>query len=225
MAPAQSILHVFHVLLNHFGPRNWWPAETPFEVCVGAILTQNTSWGNVEKAVANLRRAGLLSPAALYALPPERLAELIRPSGYYNVKSARLRDFLRWLHDRFGGDLAAMFAGDWQNLRRELLAVRGIGPETADSIVLYAGHKPTFVVDAYTRRLFSRLGLLAATAGYDEMRELFMAHLPEDTALYNEYHALIVQQGKEYCRTRPRCSGCPLREHCPAGAAFRSSPS
>lgn len=225
MTPAQGILPVFHLLLNHFGPRNWWPAESPFEVCVGAILTQNTNWGNVEKAIANLRRAGVLSPAALQVIAPERLAELIRPAGYYNVKSARLRGFVHWLYDRYGGNLADMFAGDWQDLRRELLAVRGIGPETADSIVLYAGHKPTFVVDAYTRRLFSRLGVLPATASYDEVRDLFMAHLPEDTALYNEYHALIIEQGKEFCRTRPRCATCPLRAYCPTGASFLSHPS
>jgi endonuclease III related protein len=222
MAMTEQVQHIFQALLAAYGPRSWWPAETPFEVCVGAILTQNTNWSNVEKAIANLRRAGLLTPAALLAFPLAELAALIRPAGYFNVKSARLQDFVRWLHHRYGGSLDTMFRRDWQLLRQELLAVRGIGPETADSILLYAGHKPTFVVDAYTRRLFCRLGLLATTASYDATRELFMAHLPTETALYNEYHALIVEHGKEHCRTKPRCNCCPLLNHCCFVREFRS---
>jgi len=207
-------LEIFNTLLAAYGPRFWWPAETPFEVCVGAILTQNTNWGNVEKAIANLKREGLLSPAELLDVPPERLAELIRPAGYFNVKSARLKDFIGWLFLKHRGSLEEMFSGDWRELRQELLKVRGIGPETCDSIILYAGHKPSFVVDAYTRRLFSRLDLISATASYDEVRDLFMANLPADAELFNEYHALIVEHCKQRCRTKPLCGDCILRGQC-----------
>jgi endonuclease-3 related protein len=211
---AERLTAIFHRLASHFGPRHWWPAETPFEVCVGAILTQNTNWGNVEKAIAKLKRDGLLSPEAIRDMPGERLAEVIRPAGFFNVKSRRLKEFVAFLFDRYAGSLDRMFAGDWQSLREELLAVRGIGPETCDSILLYAGHKPTFVVDAYTRRVFSHLGLIAPQSSYEEMRAFFMAHLPADVALFNEYHALIVEQAKVYCRTSPRCPGCPLADAC-----------
>ncbi|MCK7515604.1 MAG: endonuclease III domain-containing protein [Desulfobacterales bacterium] len=197
------LLEVFDTLLAAYGPRFWWPADTPFEVCVGAILTQNTNWGNVEKAIANLKRAGLLSPEGLRDIPTEQLAELIRPAGYFNVKSARLKDFIGWLFSEQRGGLADIFSGDWKELRVDLLQVRGVGPETCDSILLYAGHKPSFVVDSYTKRLFSRLGLISPTASYDEVRNLFMENLPADVELFNEYHALIVEHCKERCRTRP----------------------
>ncbi len=210
----ETLLRIFGLLLARYGPLHWWPAETPFEVCVGAILTQNTNWGNVEKAIANLKREGLLTPRALRDLPLERLAAVIRPSGFFNVKSVRLKEFITWLYDRHGGSLERMFAGDWRELREELLRVRGIGRETADSILLYAGHKPTFVVDAYTARLFSRLGLVREGAGYEELRALFMENLSGDAALFNEYHALIVRHGKEHCRKKPRCAGCPLHFLC-----------
>lgn len=210
----QRIRRIFDLLLHHYGPRHWWPAETPFEVCVGAILTQNTNWGNVEKAIANLKRERLLSPEALRELPVERLAGVIRPAGFFNVKSDRLKEFVAWLFDRHGGSLERMFSGDWRELREELLTVRGIGRETCDSILLYAGGKPSFVVDAYTRRLFSALGLIPANAGYEEVRALFMKNLPADPALFNEYHALIVQHGKEHCRKKPRCAGCGLHLLC-----------
>ena len=206
----QRLMEIFQLLLDRHGPRHWWPAETPFEVCVGAILTQNTNWGNVEKAIVNLKREGLLSPDALRDVDTERLAQVIRPAGFFNVKSARLKGFVAWLAERFGGSLERMFAGDWQELRRELLAVHGIGPETGDSILLYAGHKPTFVVDAYTKRIFSRLGIIAPSASYEEVRSLFMDNLPADVLLFNEYHALIVEHAKSCCRTKPRCAGCPL---------------
>jgi endonuclease III related protein len=211
----KSIRRIFYLLLEQFGPLHWWPAETPFEVCVGAILTQNTNWVNVEKAIANLKREGLLSATALRDLPTERLAGVIRPAGFFNVKSERLKSFVAWLYARHGGDLARMFAGDWRKLREELLSVRGIGPETCDSILLYAGGKPSFVVDAYTRRLFSRLGLISAAAGYEEVRTLFMGHLTPDVELFNEYHALIVQHCKVYCRKKPLCGSCFLRRLCP----------
>jgi endonuclease-3 related protein len=205
---------IFQRLLDHFGPLRWWPAETPFEVCVGAILTQNTAWSNVEKAIAALKAAGILTPEGVRDVDPDRLAALIRPAGYFNVKSRRLKDFIEWLYSRHGGSLERMFAGDWCLLRDELMTVRGIGPETCDSILLYAGQKPTFVVDAYTRRLFHRLGLLPERAGYEETRALFMESLPPEVALFNEYHALIVEQCKQFCRTRPRCAECPLAGCC-----------
>jgi len=208
------LLEIFDTLLAAYGPRFWWPADSPFEVCVGAILTQNTNWGNVEKAIANLKREGLLSPVGLRDISTAQLAELIRPAGYFNVKSARLKDFIAWLFSEQRGSLADMFAGDWRALRVDLLQVRGIGPETCDSILLYAGHKPSFVVDAYTKRLFSRLGLISPTASYDAVRDLFMENLPADVELYNEYHALIVEHCKERCRTRPLCGECVLRVRC-----------
>ena len=206
-------MELFEVLLKRYGALHWWPADTPFEVCVGAILTQNTNWGNVEKAIANLKREGLLSADALREIDQERLAELIRPSGFFNVKSARLKWFLGWLLERYGS-LDAMFSGDWRRLREELIAVRGIGPETCDAILLYAGGKPSFVVDAYTRRLFSRLGLVREDDDYHQVRALFMNVLPPDVALFNEYHALIVEQCKRHCKKKPNCDGCPLRGIC-----------
>ena len=207
------LLEPFEILLKRYGALHWWPAETPFEVCVGAILTQNTNWLNVEKAIVNLKREGLLSVEALWELDQERLAELIRPSGFFNVKSARLKDFLGWLLRRYGS-LEAMFATDWRVLREELIAVRGIGRETCDSILLYAGDKPSFVVDAYTKRLFSRLGLVSESDSYEQVRSLFMDALPADRALFNEYHALIVEHCKRHCRKRPLCAGCPLCGFC-----------
>jgi len=205
---------IFDLLLAQYGPLHWWPAETPFEVCVGAILTQNTNWGNVEKAIHNLKVAGVLTPEALRDVSLERLAEIIKPAGFFNVKSARLKAFVGWLFERYDGSLTLMFAGEWQKLREELLDVRGIGPEPCDSILLYAGGKPTFVVDAYTKRLLSELGLIKATADYEEVRTLFMTHLKNDAELFNEYHALIVQHGKLHCRKKPRCDGCPLHILC-----------
>jgi endonuclease-3 related protein len=207
-------MELFDLLLKRYGALHWWPAETPIEVCVGAILTQNTNWLNVEKAIVNLRREGLLSVQALWEIDRERLAELIRPSGFFNVKSARLKDFIGWIRGGHGS-LDAMFRGDWSVLREELIAVRGIGRETCDSILLYAGGKPSFVVDAYTRRLFSRLGLVRETDGYEQVRALFMDALPHDSALFNEYHALIVEHCKRHCRKKPLCDGCPLRTVCP----------
>lgn len=207
------LMEVFDLLLKHYGALHWWPADTPFEVCVGAILTQNTNWLNVEKAIVNLKREGVISLEALLEIDQERLAELIRPSGFYNIKSARLKNFVGWLGERYGS-LEEMFEGDWGLLREELLAVRGIGRETCDSILLYAGGKPSFVVDAYTKRLFSRLGLVRETDSYEEVRSLFMDLLPADSELFNEYHALIVEQCKRHCRTKPLCDGCPLRGLC-----------
>jgi endonuclease-3 related protein len=209
---TDRLLRIYQLLLERYGHRHWWPAETPFEVCVGAILTQNTNWGNVEKAILNLKRAGLLTAAGIKRLAPGELAELIRPAGFFNIKSERLKGFVEWLFDRSGGSLDELFRTDWRQLREELLRVRGIGRETADSILLYAGHQPSFVVDAYTRRLFFCLGLITEKATYEEVRTLFMANLPADVALFNEYHALIVEHCKAHCRKTPRCAGCVLAE-------------
>jgi endonuclease-3 related protein len=213
------LLRIYQLLLRQYGPQGWWPGDTPFEVCVGAILTQNTNWRNVERAIANLREQGMLTAAGMNGAALHRLAEAIRPSGYYNVKSRRLKGFLEWLFLRYGGEVEGMLAGEWQPLRAELLAVPGIGPETADSILLYAAGKPTFVVDAYTRRLLARLGVMGEGSRYEEVRRYFMDRLPVDAPLFNEYHALVVRHAKERCRTRPQavlCAGCGLgREgHC-----------
>lgn len=209
-----SLMQIFDLLYAACGPLHWWPAETPFEVCVGAILTQNTTWTNVEKASVTLKRAGILSPEAFRSIDPDELALLIRPAGYFNLKSRRLIEFVSWLYQHHDGSLETMFAGEWEPLRAELLQVRGIGPETADTILLYAGGKPSFVVDTYTRRLFHRLGYLSEDAGYDETRSMFMEALPNDVSLFNEYHAQIVEQCKQHCRKKPLCSRCPLNNLC-----------
>lgn len=215
---GEILLRCYRALLEAYGPQGWWPGEGPFEVMVGAVLTQNTAWGNVERALENLKAAGVLSPAGLYRLPREGLECLLRPAGTYRVKAARLRALLEYLFSRHGGDPTAFSRGDWTLWREELLAVPGIGPETADSILLYAAGRPTFVVDAYTRRLLERLGLLPTPPSYEHIRAFFMAHLPPDPDLYGEYHALIVRHGKERCRkSRPRCPGCPLAPLCRAG--------
>lgn len=209
---------IFTILLNCYGPRHWWPGDTPFEVCVGAILTQNTSWGNVEKAIANLKNAGRLSVEDLATLAPEQLAALIRPAGYFNVKAGRLQAFVRFLQEQHQGKLEQLFSGPWQETRNQLLSVKGIGPETADSILLYAGNKPSFVVDSYTRRIFSRLSLVDEQCGYDDLRQFFMDRLPHETALFNEYHALIVEVGKTVCRPKPHCGSCCLTDICTEAA-------
>jgi len=204
------LLEIYERLLTAFGPQHWWPGDTPFEVAVGAVLTQNTSWRNVERAIASLKGAGRLALEPMLVLSLDELATLIRPAGYFNVKAKRLRNLLVHLDELGGGDLEGYLTGDLAIRRRELLAVNGLGPETVDSILLYAGNRPTFVCDAYTRRLLSRHGLCGPEAGYEEMRALFMDHLPVDVALYNELHALIVRTGYHHCKPTPRCDGCPL---------------
>ncbi|MCG5535103.1 endonuclease III domain-containing protein [Ectothiorhodospira mobilis] len=213
MSP-EHLRRVFRLLSDHHGPMHWWPGETPFEVMVGAILTQNTAWSNVERAIAALKEAGPLEPAALLALPEGELAARIRPSGYYNVKARRLRAFCQWLLDA-GGE-PALRAHPTERLRPALLTVKGIGPETADDILLYALERPVFVVDAYTRRLFSRLGLAPADLPYEALRAGVESALGPDVPLFNELHALIVNHGKSVCRPRPRCGDCILRRDCPA---------
>jgi len=209
---GSALLDIYRKLFERYGPQHWWPARDPFEVIVGAILTQSTAWTNVEKAIANLRAAGELSATALRDLPETELAALIHPCGYYNIKARRLRAFVNWLGESCGGDLDRLFPRDTASLRRELLGVYGIGEETADSIILYAGNLPVFVIDAYTRRILSRLGLAPARDSYTAYQALFRDNLPADARLFNEFHALLVRLGKETCRKIPRCRDCPLRE-------------
>jgi endonuclease-3 related protein len=211
---------LYEHLYSAFGPQHWWPGETPFEVMVDAVLTQNTAWGNVEKAIARLKQADALSGRVILDLAPADLAELIRPAGYFNVKARRLKSLCTFLDAQGVLDEPERLAeiAPLPELRRRLLAVHGVGEETADSILLYALDLPSFVVDAYTRRIFTRLGLLRGDETYAGIQAAFVAHLPLDRALYNEYHALIVHLGKHHCRPRPRCAGCPLREACPAAS-------
>jgi endonuclease-3 related protein len=210
-----GLLKVYDRLRKRFGPAGWWPGESPFEVCLGAILTQNTSWTNVEKALGELRRRRLLSFAKLRGLAPSRLAPLIRSSGYYNVKARRVRAFLDFLSQEYAGQAEAMAGEEAWTLRAKLLAVPGIGRETADSIVLYAAGAPLFVVDAYTRRIFARLGLLDGDEPYDEIQRFFMERLAPNAPLYNDFHAQIVRLGTDVCRPHPRCEACPLETLCP----------
>ena len=201
-----------------YGPQRWWPGETALEIIVGAILTQSAAWTNVEKALSNLTAAGVLSPEGLRTLAEDQLAALIRPSGYFNAKASKLKAFVALLDERYGGDLDRMLGSPVDELRAALLTTHGIGPETADSILLYAVGRPVFVIDAYTRRTFSRLGLRPESDSYHGWQRLFMTVLPSDASLFNEYHALIVRHGKEVCRKRPLCARCPLAEVCPVGS-------
>jgi endonuclease III related protein len=209
-----ELLDIYQRLLDRYGPRHWWPAQTPFEMVVGAILTQNTNWLNVEKALANLRRAEGLTCAAIGAMPREDLEQLLRPSGFFRQKAERLQLFSRYLCERYQGRLERLLRQPLEPLRRELLEQKGIGPETADSILLYAGGHPSFVVDSYTGRLFARLGLLSGRENYAETRRYFMERLPAEAGLYNEYHALIVFHCKQHCRKQPVCNDCPLQQSC-----------
>ncbi len=201
---------IYGKLSDAFGPRGWWPGDTPFEVIVGAILTQNTSWQNVEKAIERLKKDSLLTPERLYDIEESILAEAIRPSGYYNVKARRLKTFMAFLFEEYGGDLSLMFSEELGPLRKDLLSINGIGPETADSILLYAGCKPIFVVDTYTKRIFSRHNFISPDTNYHETQDMFMKNLPKEVELYNEYHALIVHLGKNFCKRKPNCRDCPL---------------
>ena len=212
---SHPLLDVYRRLLHAYGPQNWWPGDSPFEIIVGAILTQATSWTNVEKAINNLKQARLLSPQGLKDVPTGELAALIRPSGYFNVKARRLKAFINHLWDNHDGNLDAMLDADAPALRQELLSINGIGEETADDILLYAANKPNFVIDAYTRRILERLGANGDASSYADYQQLFHQSLPADARLFNEYHALLVQHGKDVCRPTPRCEKCCLREICP----------
>src|SRR6266700_3239552 len=205
-----TLMRYFAAMSQALGPMHWWPARTPFEVIVGTILTQNTSWANVERAIANLRSAQMLTPSAIFAARSSRLAILVRPSGYFRQKAKKLKAFVRFLQKEYGGSLERMFETPTEALREKLLSVHGIGPETADSILLYAGNHPVFVVDAYTHRIFGRHELLTGKPDYEKARALFEAALPSHPPMLNEFHALIVNTGQNWCRKgAPRCADCP----------------
>ena len=210
-------MRYFAAMSQALGPMQWWPAKTPFEVIVGAILTQNTSWTNVERAIANLRSAQMLTPSTITSARLSKLALLVRPSGYFRQKAKKLKAFVRFLEREYGGSLKRMFDTPTEILREKLLSVHGIGPETADSILLYAGNHPVFVVDAYTHRIFGRHGITDGKPQYESVRALFEAALPRDSQLFNEFHALVVNTGKNWCRKKePRCAECPLGSLLPA---------
>ena len=211
-SPSGLLLRYYEALSGALGPMHWWPAQTPFEVIVGAILTQSTAWGNVERAIANLRTAGVLTAPAMLRISTERLSTLVRPSGYFRQKAKKLKAFVRFLESEFGGSLKRMFRTPTAELREKLLSVHGIGPETADSILLYAGNHPVFVVDAYTHRMFGRHGITDGAPNYEKVRAMIESSLPKQVELFNEFHALIVNTGKNWCRkSAPRCEECPLR--------------
>lgn len=202
---------IYERLFKHFGPQGWWPAESPFEICIGAILTQNTNWQNVEKAIQNLKREGLLSPLALYHCPLEDLARLIRPCGYYNIKAKRVKNFVSFIVEGYQGALENLKKEEPSRLRERLLSIKGLGPETVDSILLYALEIPVFVVDAYTHRIMYRHGLVPEIISYQELQEFFHSNLERDLNLFQEYHALLVACGKTYCKKQnPQCPLCPL---------------
>jgi endonuclease-3 related protein len=213
LAKKQEILlDIYNRLLSYFGHRNWWPGETKWEIIAGAILTQNVSWKNVEQAIENLKEAGIFDLEAIYNAPPDQIAELIRPSRYYNVKAKKLKAVAQHIMEKYEGDIDIILSKPLPQLRKELLDIWGIGPETADSIILYAAELPSFVVDAYTKRIYNRLGIFTAEVNYDEMRDYFMQYLPHDKELYNDYHAQIVALGHNICKNKPKCQNCPLEE-------------
>ncbi|MBA7708431.1 Endonuclease III [subsurface metagenome] len=213
-AISQSLLNIYHQLMARYGHQHWWPAPEPFEIIVGAILTQSAAWLNVEKAIANLKAAKALSPEALRHLPLSELAAHIHPCGYYNAKALKLKSFAHWLGERYDDNLDTLFAHNTDYLRQQLLSIHGIGQETADSIILYAAGKPIFVIDAYTRRIISRMGLAPDSNSYAAYQTLFMDNLPTDAKLFNEYHALLVCLAKDVCRNRPLCPRCCLNNIC-----------
>jgi len=206
----RTLNEIYELLYERFGPQHWWPGQSVLEIIVGAILTQNANWGNVEKAIKNLKAANSLNVETLYNMDTFELAQLVRPAGYYNLKAKRLKNFINCLVEEFDSSLCAMQALDTGTLRERLLSIKGIGPETADSILLYAFEKPVFIVDAYTARITVRHGLIEPSADYEVLSQLFQSNLPQETRLFNEYHALLVRVGKEFCRPRPKCTGCPL---------------
>ena len=203
-------MEMFNLMLDRFGSQHWWPGDTELEMMVGAILTQNTSWKNVDKAIANLKNKGLLDIERLHSISPAALAEEIRPAGYFNIKSVRLKNLINFLVERYEGDMSRFLSDETEALREGLLSVKGVGPETADSILLYAARRPVFVIDAYTYRILHRHGLIEDQMTYDELKELFESNLPADEGLFNEFHALIVRTAKEFCKGKPLCEACPL---------------
>ncbi len=211
---AEKVRNIYQRLVAAYGAQHWWPAREPFEVMVGAILTQSAAWLNAEKAIAGLRAAGALSPEAIRRLPLSELALIIRPCGYYNAKALKLKSLAYWLGNDYSDDIDRLVAGSTEELRRQLLAIHGIGQETADSILLYAAAKPVFVIDAYTRRIISRIGLAPDSNRYAAYQRLFMDNLPADARLFNDYHALLVRLAKDACRKKPDCRRCALNDIC-----------
>lgn len=211
MGCREDLLKIYELLHGYFGDLHWWPADSPFEVMVGAILTQNTAWANVEKAISALKDKKLLSPTALFQIDEEILAGIIRPSGYYHVKAKRLKSLVRFIVDEYSGNIEIMCTEALLVLREKLLNVQGVGPETADSIILYACRKPVFIIDAYTQRILQRHRLIPKDADAPQIRTMFMNHLPHNPSLFNQFHALFVQTGKTFCRKTPKCDFCPLR--------------
>lgn len=207
---GKQLLELYRRMEGHYGPTHWWPGDSPFEIAIGAILTQNTAWTNVEKAIVNLKREKLMNPRAILAADDRVLHDVLRPSGYFRIKTLRVRSFCRHLVDRYGGSMARLAKRPLEALRPELLGIAGIGPETADDILLYACGKPVFVVDTYTRRILSRHGLVTPNLDYESLRAYFESRLSQDVHLFKEYHGLIVWTGKDFCRRRPNCAGCPL---------------
>ena len=207
---SNRLLAVYRSLYNTYGPQGWWPAKTPFEVIAGAILTQNTAWTNVEKAIYNLKKAGSLSAKKIKDMGAKPLSRLIKPAGYYNMKAKRLKNFVSFLYAGYGGSVKNLSSENSGKLRKILLGVNGVGPETCDSIMLYALGKPVFVVDAYTKRVFSRHGFFKESSDYHQVQKYFMNNLPRSKKLYSEYHALIVRLAKDFCRIKPDCKHCPL---------------
>ena len=209
---SEQLTEIYQLLFKRFGPQHWWPGDTKFEIITGAILTQTTNWTNVEKAITNLKAAGYLTPEKLYHCDVSHLAGLIRPAGYYNIKAKRLKNLVNWLFDNHDGKLTNLENVDTEQLRAELLSIKGIGRETADSILLYAFNRPIFVVDAYTARVAVRHGLIEPDTDYEQLRDLFQSNLPQDIQFFNEYHALFVKVGKEFCKPKAQCHNCPLEK-------------
>ena len=210
-----TLQQLYDQLLAAFGPQDWWPGDSPLEVMVGAVLVQNTAWKNVTRAIDNLREEGVLSAGGLNELPQPELEELIRPAGYYRLKAKRLRNLIDFLFAEYGGSIEVMFSADLSTLREQLLGINGVGPETADSILLYAGQMPTFVVDTYTHRVLARHGWIDYEADYHQIKQHFELNLERDAGLYNEFHALLVRVGHHHCRKTPKCEECPLFEMLP----------
>jgi endonuclease III related protein len=212
MTTRQRLLRIFNILLTNFGRRNWWPGETKLEIIVGAVLTQNTAWKNVEKAIGNMKREGVLDIKTIHEISVEKLGEIIRPAGFFNIKSGRLKALIGVLHDSFKEDIENLSPVATDELRTLFLSIDGIGYETADSILLYALHRPVFVVDAYTKRFLGNHDLYNGNSGYHDIQGFFMEHLPPDTYLFNEFHALIVYLCQHYCKKVPLCDTCPLKD-------------
>jgi endonuclease-3 related protein len=219
---GKKLLQIYQKLYKAIGPRKWWPGDSPFEVIIGAILTQNTSWKNVERTIRALKEKNLLDPLGIYSLEEELLAKTIKSAGFFNIKAKRIKNFIGFLFKNYQGSIEKMFSENTVPLREKLLKINGIGPETADSILLYAGEKPIFVVDAYTKRILTRHNLISKSAGYSEIQELFMENLIKDVSMFNEYHALFVYIGKHFCKRIPNCQNCPLKGFLEKGKGYRN---